>query len=196
MSRYLGLLAVIVSNTALASSVTIGPDGINSKATGLDGTGVQIGQGEEKRSGKAMYDDAAHSAPNTFPTGVYFSTTTVMDDPNDFGTTSLHATEVAQVMIGKTNAGNLYEGVAPNAKLHSIGITDLCDDSVSAFALNRLALLNGGNINAINLSWGREIQEPVEHMDGRSQISQFIDWSASRHDVVYVVAWDTIPFLL
>jgi hypothetical protein len=193
MTRYLSLLIgftiVVVAGNAFGDLVTISRFGIDSKVTMLDGTGIQIGMAEGGRSGKFDYDDAERSASNTIPTGVYFQNSGGMDFPNSFRIDG-HATRVAGVMIGKAQDDATYEGVAPNAELHSIAVQDnMNDDSFSALALNRLALLNGGAIKAINVSSGRELQVPVEQPDGRSHVAQFIDWSARRHNILYVVAW-------
>ena len=92
-------------------------------------------------------------------------------------------------MIGDAQPA-MFEGVAPKAQLHSIAIDDnMNDDTLSASALNRLALLNNKAIRAINISGGRALQGPVEQPDGNSYIAQFIDWSARRQNILYVVAW-------
>jgi hypothetical protein len=65
----------------------------------------------------------------------------------------------------------------------------MADDTLSASALNRLALLDNKAIRAINISGGRELQGPVEQPDGNSYIAQFIDWSARRQNILYAVAW-------
>jgi hypothetical protein len=71
--KRLTILFATFANTAFASSTTIGPEGINSKTTGLDGAisggafGVGLGQLEDYRSGKAGYDDPEMSASNTVP---------------------------------------------------------------------------------------------------------------------------------
>jgi hypothetical protein len=41
----------------------------------------------------------------------------------------------------------------------------------------------------MNVSFGREAQDPIEKLDGQSYITQFVDWSASHQDVTYVFAW-------
>jgi hypothetical protein len=63
--------------------------------------------------------------------------------------------------------------------------------------MNRLATLPLVDVKAINLSFAREVQGPVENVDGNSHFTQFIDWSARRHDVLYVAAWgnDNSPTL-
>ena len=189
MMRHLFVVLALTASTAFGSGSTIGTGGINSKSTGLDGTGIQIGQAEDARSGKAMYDDAGHSASNTIPTKVYIGTTTSESSANSYGDITEHATLVAGIMIGNTAAGTQYEGVAPNAQLYSIGSTDFIDDSVTSFTIYRLTLLNGGAIKTINISAQRALQEFIEEPDGRSQISQFIDWSAWKKDKLYVVSW-------
>lgn len=96
-----------------------------------------------------------------------------------------HATLVAQQMIG---TGALTSGVSPGAALQSFGLSDQNDDSLVALGLNRLATLNSGQVRAINLSF---VAVPgfFDAPDGNSYFTQFVDWSAQRHDVLYVVAW-------
>jgi hypothetical protein len=141
-----------------ASSFSISQFGIDSKSTGLDGTGVEIAQVEsDARSGKAGYDAAADSASNTKPAGVYFQGVGGMDPPG--GHIDDHATRVAGVMIGDATAGAMFEGVAPKANLHSSGFSgDFVD---ATLALNRMATLSGAGIKvkAMNLSFGTEPQE-------------------------------------
>ena len=137
--RHIAISLVFMSGTAWASSNSIGPNGINSESTELDGTGIEIGQVEPTgRSAKAGFDDASVSASNTIPTQVYFGT--AVDSAN--GHISAHATGVAGVMIGKPEVGfTLYEGVAPNANLHS-GAFGGGDDVDAALTLNRIATLS------------------------------------------------------
>jgi hypothetical protein len=198
MTRHVLILAGIacIGNVATADSITISQAGINSKITGLDGSygangailKVAIGLAETWRAGKHGYDSADFSAPNTVPEGVYSqSQGFTMADVDEY-VVGDHATEMAGVMIGNTNAGATYEGVAPAAHLHSIEVTDIDDQQLTAVALDRLAELNvTPEITAINLSWGAEVT--FLEVNGKSHISQFIDWSAQQHEVVYVVAW-------
>lgn len=196
MIRCLSILHMFVASTALGDFITVSRIGIDSATTGLDGTGIQIGQAEGSplgvfeggRSGKAGYDDAEQSASNTIPTGVYYQTLSGEITKN-FEVSS-HATKVAGVMIAKAQPDADLVGVAPNAELHSISVQDnMNDDFLTALALNRLALLNSGAIKAINISGGRELQPFIEQPDGNSHLPQYMDWSARRHDVLYVVAW-------
>ncbi len=130
--RYVSIILTLLANTAWASSLTIGSFGIDSKSTGLDGTGIEIGEVDITRSAKADYDDPENSASNTIPSQVYYRTGTVQ--PND--RIDVHATTVAGVMIGKTNAGAIYEGVAPNANLHSAAFGGGATDADAAITLN------------------------------------------------------------
>lgn len=117
--RYSLLFLLLTTTAAKSDEDSIGTLGINSKGTGLDGSGVLIGQAEPTRSGKAGYDDADHSADNVFPAGVYFQLAAGMDAMNSH--IDDHATSVAGIMIGKAEPNALFEGVSPNAELHSIG---------------------------------------------------------------------------
>jgi hypothetical protein len=101
--RQFSLVGILVSATSWAAITT--PDGIDSQSTGLDGSGVLIGQAEVFRSAKAGYDPTNHSSANTVPTGVYFQNDGGMASPdehlNDASFTIQHATTVAQQMIGR-----------------------------------------------------------------------------------------------
>ncbi|MCI0552277.1 MAG: S8 family serine peptidase, partial [Anaerolineae bacterium] len=61
------------------------------------------------------------------------------------------------------------------------------DDSQVALALNRVATILNGEVRAINLSIGTPIQ--FLEQDGKSHFTEFVDWSARQHEVLYVVAW-------
>ncbi len=102
-------------------------------------------------------------------------------------------------MIGdNTVGGGVFEGVAPNANLHSGAIGSGSADDVPAsadvdFALtaNRIARLSGAGVRvrAINFSATRGLQEFVEHLDGSTHMTAFVDWSARAQDILYAIAW-------
>lgn len=96
---YSMLFLLLTTTVAKSDEDSIGPLGINSKGTGLDGSGVLLSQSEPTRSGKAGYDDADHSADNVSPAGVYFQLAPGMDAKNNH--IDDHATSVAGIMIGK-----------------------------------------------------------------------------------------------
>ncbi len=187
--RYL-FVFVFMASTAYGSSVTNGVNGINSTVTGLTGAGIGVGQYEDKRPGKAMYDDAGFSASNTKPTKVYFLTVNAeaeaVTEEDQAGEISDHATEVAGTIIGNSDAGALFKGVAPEAELYSFA-NDTTDDFTSSYNINRL-LLKHTNITAMNLSWGRDANL-IENMDGRSHISAYVDWAVRKYDTTFVVSW-------
>jgi hypothetical protein len=76
----------------------------------------------------------------------------------------------------------------PGAALQAFGLSDPNDDSSVALGLNRLALLNSGQVRAINMSFHGE-PDFIDAPDGNSYMTQYIDLSARRHDVLYVVSW-------
>ena len=87
---------------AFADQESIGPDGIKSKATGLTGAGVLIGQVEPGRPGQPSVDDDMYTHEQTQPFAVYAGNG--LDNPDSGlvqGAIGAHATEVAGVMIAK-----------------------------------------------------------------------------------------------
>jgi hypothetical protein len=148
---------------------------------------VNIASVEQYRSGKAGYDSADFSAPNTVPWGVYVNNG--QNAPADTDVAD-HPTEVAGVMIGNTDAGATYEGVAPGAHLHSTAISDWTDQRLSAIAVQNMANKNVvPEMVAINFSWAQETEFWFGPSDGKSFFTQFVDWTAKRYDVVIVSAF-------
>lgn len=203
--RYSAILLLLIGRIVLADARTVGPDGIDSKATGLDGSttdvdspGIEIGQVEPGRSAKPDYGTPPEPAASvTKPAGVYFRAAGGMALPNEAD--GDHATQVAGIMIGDpTLAGGLFEGVAPKANLHSGAIGEGNSDDVPAsadvnFALtaNRIARLSGPGVRvrAINFSATRGLQDFIEHLDGSTHMTRFVDWSARQQDILYAIAW-------
>ncbi len=188
--RYLALAFLFVSSTAYGASYTVNRNGINSKVTGLDGTGIRIGQTEIGRPGKADKDAFNFSAVNTIPEQVYFQLPS--SSGVDFANSLLvadHATGVAGTMIAGLQFGALHQGVAPKAELHSIGFGGAQDNTL-ALAHDRIIGVNGLPMRAINMSWGHRLEPFIEDTDGNSLFSQFVDWSAKEHNVLYVTSWN------
>ena len=187
--RYL-VASLLICNTVQAASYTISRDGINSKNTGLDGTNVRIAMVESGRAGIFDSDAFNFSAENTFPEKAYFQGVSNggISPPNDLLRVKDHSTGVAGVMIGKAQPGAIWEGVAPEAELHTLA-ADNNDDVTIALGLDRMATLSGGPTRAINMSFRHDIEDFVEDTDGSSHLTQFIDWSAREHNITYVAAW-------
>ncbi len=196
------LVALVLAGSVHASSVTIGPDGINSNGltlvsgTALTGAGIGIGQVELERPGKRLadggFDNAVNSNMYIVPADVFVRTTGGAGIANM--NTSPHAQQVAGVIISTDTtdpdgAGPLVAptGVAIDANLYSSATNPVGPnfDAEAAITTQYIATRNGGDIRAINLSFqnGR-----TGLNDGNQLYTQFIDWSAKEHNVLYVAA--------
>ena len=60
-------------------------------------------------------------------------------------------------------------------------------DQFSAVSAQHIATRNGGDVRAINMSFGNPLATG-KILDGNSLLTQFVDWSAREHDTLYVVA--------
>ncbi len=194
-----------LSNSMFASTTTIGPNGINSAgltlANGMPLTGalISIGQVEISRPGKRVadggFDSEANSNTTIKPANVFVGTTggasianMQIDD---------HATQVAGVMISTETTdpdgmGPMVAptGVATSALLFSSAFTLAGPDfdADAAIAAQHIANQDGGLVRAINMSFvNPRVGGHVN--DGDQKLTQFIDWSATQHDVLYVVAF-------
>ncbi len=188
-SFLVAVVFVLSTNPVLGSLLSTSPAGIDSVFTGLDGTGVVIGMSEIGRSGKSDKDtmpELHHDQVTPFQ--VYRGSQ--IDSANS-AVIRFHSNRVAGVMIATGNGpdGSVV-GVAPAAQLHSGGdaLSGLGPQQDSAINMNHKARING--MRAINLSFGFRLQDFVELPDGNAFPSQFVDWSAVRHDVLYVAAAD------
>ncbi|MGE3108446.1 MAG: S8 family serine peptidase [Phycisphaerales bacterium] len=96
-----------------------------------------------------------------------------------------HATGVAGVMAGNHVAnGNNYKGVAPGARLQSTDIRGGAPYNQGfKDALDWLLLAPRANI--INVSWGRDWDDPDTETDGLALLG---DWAMARHGVLMVAA--------
>jgi hypothetical protein len=168
--------ALFFAASAYASLISNGPNGIDAIATGLTGAGIGIGQVETGRPGQPGFDDGAHSNVNVIPAGVFeqnFNATANRGTDN-------HASRVASAMISH---GAASVGTSPTAALYSSADTgpDLVSSAMSAGSLARI---NG--VRAINHSFG--ITQGAAGLTGTSLYTSFIDWSASRYDVLHVIS--------
>jgi len=195
-SSYLlfGLSVFMIGQNAHASLESTGPNGINSSGLGLTGNGIGIGQVEEDRPGDPDLDTiAARFNSSINPKEVYFGTLNTSTNMIDFTPTANaigntggalgHGTLVAGLIIS-TEAITI--GVAPQAELYSSGFAPtIFSFEVFSRTAQFIAERNGGNIPAINVSTGYSLTGN-ESPDGTSLVSSFTDWSAKKHDVLYV----------
>jgi hypothetical protein len=197
MRSRVALLLLLTTTTLSYADSGVGPEGINAtglklpNGTVLTGTGIAIGQVEGSRPGKPTAnggpDDAANSASTIVPSQVYMGTT--LATANGFRVSN-HAELVASVIIS-TNAN--AKGVAPGASLNAGGYAATADLSQQRIALtmNRIATLTdpiiGEQVAAINFSEGIAL-DGFDTVDGSSHLTEFVDWSAAQHDVLYVSA--------
>jgi hypothetical protein len=208
-TRYSGGAAVVflLANLALADSYSIGPNGINSvglvdfDGTPLTGAGVVIGQVEPGRPGDAdVGDDLAHRNTTTNPAGVFIQNNP--DDPPPNTNVSDHAQEVAGVMISTDATDgnsppddpNVINGIAPTglatgaALFSSAYVTAGINPGYRDAMLTIQFIATRPNMRAVNHSWGKEAPAFPGLLDGNSQLTLGLDWSARQHDVLHLVA--------
>jgi hypothetical protein len=183
MKRSLLLLLLL---TRPACGAILSSDGINSDGLKLDGTGVWLGQIEDDRSGKAGFDPTMF-VPGTVPEEVYFSEVNAGHAAGPDSFVSNHATEVAEQMIG---TAGYSPGVAPQAKLISVGVPDMSyNDDSTALAAAQLATIHNKAVKTISISFARDLDQSFQAMDGSSLIAQAIDWNASNNDTLFTIFW-------
>ncbi len=160
---------------------TNGKDGIDSRELlklGLTGKGIAIGQVEGWRPGKPGFDNKDNSHTKVKPTEVFVQDKPAKANEDTVGDIRGHATMIAGVMIAQNNEET--GGVAPEALLYSSAV----GESI-ALSAQHIALRNEGDVRAINFSFGR-VPVGTETLNGNSLLTQFVDWSAKQHDVLYV----------
>jgi hypothetical protein len=202
--------ALMSAGQLVADTITIGPNGINSAglllANGMPMNGGSVGavpavairQVELSRAGDAVAnggpDDAMHSSPFVDPAGVFRRTTTGAAIADMY--TSEHAEGVASIMIGTDMADPdgggprvAPVGVSLGAALYSSATDPIGPnfDQEAAVTTNHLATLAGVDVRAINMSFGNPL-DGAHIVDGNQHFTQFVDWSAAAHDVLYVIA--------
>ncbi len=178
------------SSTLLQSS-SAGASGIDALRLheppfNVTGRKVAIGQVEIGRPGQFGIDKALTQPRNLGVTRVFFRDRPPRFNANVDG----HAFNVASVMLSLAKA---MRGIAPGARLYSsaAGTPKRYGQPEECLAAQHVALQNGGDVRAINFSFGESLRQdprtsPV--LDGNALLTQCIDWSARQHNVLYVVA--------
>jgi len=201
--------AILMASSTLADTITVGPNGINSAGLldfdgmPLTGAGVVIGQVEPGRPGDAdVGDDLAHRNTTTNAADVYVQD--IAGDPPPNANVSDHAQEVAGVMISTdvtdgTSPPEIVNGIAPTgvatgASLFSSAyVTAGINPGYRDAILTIQFIATRPNMRAVNHSWGKEAPAFPGLLDGNSQLTLGVDWSARQHDVLHLVAGNQGP---
>lgn len=152
----------------------------------LLGRKIAIGQVEIGRVGRFGWDKAASENYPLDVAGVFKRDRAA--NPNE--AVDPHAVMVATVMVSQEKG---LEGVAPEAQLYSTAVGGLnkIGQAKQCLALQHTALQNGGDVRAINLSYGDSLEtDPRDNpkLDGQALLTKCVDWSARVHNALYVVA--------
>ena len=152
----------------------------------LTGRKIAVGQVEIGRPPQFSLDKAASSNQVVSIVRAFFR-----DQPAKSNTNlDTHAAQVASILIGNSKA---LKGVAPNARLYAsaAAVPRRGGQVEECLSAQHLAMQNGGDVRAINFSFGEALQQdprPNAKLDGNALLTLCIDWSARVHDVVYAVA--------
>lgn len=184
----------VLTSSAHASTITITGIGINSlglrDAQGdlLTGAGVAIGQVEPHRPGDVDAGDLPANR-NSFidPEAVFYR-----DGTPNMGNVQDHASWVAGTLISTNTAQ--HRGIVPEAKLYSsgfdppVGGPQPFTDRQAALSAQFITEQNNGDVRVINMSFGVPVVPAPTVLDGNQLLTQFVDWSASADNVLYVVS--------
>jgi hypothetical protein len=172
----LGLLVIVPF--AFGNAMTNGPDGINASGLGLTGMGTAIGQVEPGRPGLPGFDAPANVHSTVVPAAVFRR-----DGAPNVADAEAHAEQVAGIMVS-TDA--TLRGVAPDSSLHASAYVTAGVPGYEHALLAIQQVATQPNVAAVNHSWGKPNAGTI--LDGNSQLTLGLDWSASQHDVLHVVA--------
>ena len=184
------LVGIVTPGWALPTANPVGSAGIDALKLhqapyNLTGKKIAIGQVEIGRPGQFGWDKAAQSS--TFkPEQVFYQNGAAIPNQN----VAEHSMMVASVMISHDKT---IPGVAPDARLYStaVGSPKITGQPEECLSIQHTAQQNGGDVRAINLSFGEPLDRdprPNPKLDGNALFTQCLDWSARIHNVVYVVA--------
>ena len=152
----------------------------------LRGRKVAIGQVEIGRPGVFGLDKVMAWNPRVELAQVF-----IQDKPPTANrNVDTHAFMVAGVMVSQDKA---VPGVAPLAQLYSsaVGSPRNNGQAQECLASQHIALQNGGDVRAINFSFGEPLSRdprPNATLDGNALLTQCVDWSARVHHVLYNIA--------
>ena len=174
-----------------ALNFSLSKAGINARSLhelpyNLLGRKIAIGQVEIGRPSKFGLDKAGAINRAISPYAVFYRDRPAVSEEN----VDNHATQVAGVMIGEDKK---LRGVAPGAKLYSTAVGSFSSGGQAheCLASQHIALQNGGDLRAINFSFGESLERDQREnpkLDGKALLTECIDWSARVHDTLYVIA--------
>lgn len=182
--------SIVAPGWALPTTNSIGSAGIDALRLqqapyNLTGKKIAIGQVEVGRPGQFGWDKAAQSSKFK-PEQVFYQNGAAKANVN----VEQHAMMVAAVMISRDKR---FPGVAPDARLYATatGTVDRTGQPEECLSTQHIAQQNGGDIRAINLSFGEPLERdprPNAKLDGNALFTKCLDWSARVHNVTYAVA--------
>ncbi len=189
------LLGAVIGVTAVAYPVAaasyLGEGGINSlylrrSPYSLTGHKIAIGQMEMKRPVQYHWDKLGRWNPPYRLAGLFHLEQLVPKNRH----LDSHAGMVAQMMISQDKR---YPGVAPGAKLYSTALSPLKQNQQpqQCQAAQFLSQRNGGDVRAINLSYGEKLERDEREtptLDGNALLTLCLDWLSHRYGVLFVVA--------
>lgn len=189
----LGVAGVVLASLpGLALSTSIGPGGIDARRLHgapyfLTGRKIAIGQVEIGRPSQFGLDKVASADLPVKVNHVFW----LEDRPAPNQYVDGHAANVASVMVSQDKQ---LTGVAPDATLYAAAsgpIRGRSGQPEECLASQRVALGNGGDVRAINFSFGESLRRdprPDAVLDGNALLTQCIDWSERVHKTLYVIA--------
>jgi Subtilase family len=182
--------SMIAPSWALPTANSVGSAGIDALRLhqppyNLTGKKIAIGQVEVGRPGLFGWDKAAQNSKFK-PEQIFYQNSAAK--ANDH--VEQHAMMVAAVMISRDKR---FPGVAPDARLYAtaMGKVDRTGQPEECLSTQHIARQNGGDIRAINLSFGEPLERdprPNAKLDGNALFTQCLDWSTRVHNVTYAIA--------
>jgi Subtilase family len=181
---------IVTPGWALPTANSVGSAGIDALRLQqapyyLTGKKIAIGQVEVGRPGQFGWDKVAQGSKFKLEQ-VFYQNRAAKANQN----VEQHAMMVAAVMISRDKR---FPGVAPDARLYAtaMGTIDRTGQPEECLSIQHIAHQNGGDIRAINLSFGEPLERdprPNAKLDGNALFTQCLDWSARINNVAYVVA--------
>lgn len=188
-------LVLSLGARAFADVNSTGPNGVNATVTGLTGSGRFVGQVEPGRPAKNPPDTNGFEN-SVLNIGTLYTSVAGPNGPNN-AWFNFRQDQHAQAVAGNiVSTGGVTRGVAPGAVMQSgdtfNNASQMPPYVAGSLVTQRIARL--GLVRSVNLSFGFTLPggqiygAPGAVLDGNSLYSQFIDFSARKHQVLYTIA--------